>query len=154
MWVTLVRQLKTKRLNWFLFLPFLLFRKYFPSIRAGLTDMAVVDPPVISGLPEGSAPFWCDACCSWRMWKQSFKQFIVAIEVALSIRRSWSKELRRPEAGRHSIRLIRSRCCPSAWDIIWGKQQSYGSYSRTHAMLVGHLNNSIPSLKHSRVAWA
>ena len=117
--------IKTKKLAGFLFV--LLWLRFS---GAELQRMQLLFPcfdlqcsvlPLSNNLPEGNEPFWCDACCNWRIWKQSFKQFIVAMEVALSINRSWSRELRWPEAGRHSIPLIKSLCCPSAWDIIYGK---------------------------------
>lgn len=73
--------------------------------------------------PAGKDPFCCEACCNWRIWKQSFKQFMVAMEVALSINRSWSKDVRWPETGRHSMLLIKSLCWPSACDIIYQTKQ-------------------------------
>lgn len=75
--------------------------------------------------PAGKDPFCWEACCNWRIWKQSFKQFMVAMEVALSINRSWSKDVRWPETGRHSMLLIKSLCWPSAWDIICQSKQSF-----------------------------
>lgn len=75
--------------------------------------------------PAGKDPFCWEACCNWRIWKQSFKQFIVAMEVALSINRSWSNDVRWPETGRHSMLLIKSLCCPSAWDIICQTKQLF-----------------------------
>lgn len=44
---------------------------------------------------------------------------MVAMEVALSISRSWSRGERPGAAGRPSMLWIRSLCWPWAWLIIW-----------------------------------
>lgn len=54
------------------------------------------------------------------MCRHSLRQFMVAMEVALSISRSWSRGERPGAAGKPSILWIRSLCWPWAWVIIWG----------------------------------
>lgn len=52
------------------------------------------------------------------MCRHSLRQFIVAMEVALSISRSWSKGERPVDDGRASMLWMRSLCWPWAWPII------------------------------------
>lgn len=63
-------------------------------------------------------PLCLATCCRCRMCRHSFRQFIVAMEVALSMSRSWSKGERLVDDGRASMLWIRSLCWPCAWPII------------------------------------
>lgn len=66
--------------------------------------------------PRGT---FCRATCwSCRMWRQSLRQLMVASDVALSSRRSWSSGEGPWLAGRPSMHCTRSLCWPCAWLII------------------------------------
>lgn len=70
--------------------------------------------------PPPREPLCRATCCRCRMCRHSLRQFMVAMDVALSISRSWSSGERPGATGRPSMLWIRSLCWPWAWLIIWG----------------------------------
>lgn len=76
-------------------------------------------------------PLCLATCCRCRMCRHSFRQFIVAMDVALSMSRSWSKGERPGAAGRPSMLWIKSLCWPWAWVIIWREDEKDGFIFRS-----------------------
>lgn len=88
-------------------------------------------------------------CCRCRICRHSLRQFIVAMEVALSISRSWSKGERPVDDGKPSILWIRSLCCPWAWLIICKSISLETQIRHAHScyysfLLVGNLGGRPP----------
>lgn len=70
---------------------------------------------------EDGGGAWLRLWVCWRMFRHSPRQLRVAADVALSSRRSWSRQDRGPLVGRESMEWTRFFCWPSAWDITWGQ---------------------------------